>query len=231
MLRELHIGGLGVIEDLDLELHEGLNVLTGETGAGKTMVTVGLALALGARGSASLVRKGSHALRVQARFDALPGAEEWVEDDEIVLARAITPDGKGSARISGQIATASALAELGGRLVEMHGQNQAQRLLTQATQTAFLDRFAGDRHVVALGSYREMFERLRATKTALHELESAARDRERELDLLAYQVREIETVAPAPGESEALAAEEARLGHVPYGLGDQFALGPQSDQG
>ena len=214
MLRELHIGGLGVIEDLDLELHEGLNVLTGETGAGKTMVTVGLALALGARGSASLVRNGAAAVRVQARFDAPVGADEWAEDDEIVLARSIAADGKGSARISGQIATASALADLGGRLVELHGQHQARRLLTTVTQTGFLDRFAGDRHVAALGSYREAFERLQATRAALEELESAARDRERELDLLAYQVREIEAVGPAPGESEALAAEEARLGHV-----------------
>ncbi|HEV8564690.1 MAG TPA: DNA repair protein RecN [Actinomycetota bacterium] len=214
MLRELHIGGLGVIEDLDLELHEGLNVLTGETGAGKTMVTVGLSLALGARGASSLVRKGVTAARVQARFDAPPGFDEWAEDGEIVLARAIAADGKGSARISGQISTASALADVGGRLVELHGQHQAQRLLTTGTQTAFLDRFAGDRHLVALGTYRETFDRLRATRAALEELESAARERERELDLLAYQVREIETVAPLPGESDALAAEEARLGHV-----------------
>jgi DNA repair protein RecN (Recombination protein N) len=214
VLRELHIGGLGVIEDLDLELHEGLNVLTGETGAGKTMVTIGLSLALGARGASSLVRKGSTAARVQARFDAPPGFEEWAEDGEIVLARAIAADGRGSARVSGQISTASALAEVGGRLVELHGQNQAQRLLTTGTQTAFLDRFAGDRHLVALATYRETFEKLRATRAALDELEAAARERERELDLLAYQVHEIEAVAPSPGESEALAAEEARLGHV-----------------
>jgi DNA repair protein RecN (Recombination protein N) len=214
VLRELHIGGLGVIEDLDLELHEGLNVLTGETGAGKTMVTVGLSLALGARGASSLVRKGVPAARVQARFDAAPGCDEWAEDGEIVLARTIAADGRGSARISGQISTASALADVGGRLVELHGQNQAQRLLTSGTQTAFLDRFAGDRHLVALGTFRETFDRLRSTRAALEELEGAARDRERELDLLAYQVREIEAVGPLPGESDALALEEARLGHV-----------------
>ena len=77
MLRELHISGLGVIEDLDLELHRGLNVLIGETGADKTMVTVGLSLAIGARSNASMVRHGSPTARVQARFDAPEGAGEW----------------------------------------------------------------------------------------------------------------------------------------------------------
>ncbi|MGZ8619522.1 MAG: AAA family ATPase, partial [Actinomycetota bacterium] len=89
MLRELHISGLGVIDDLDLEVHPGLTVLTGETGAGKTMVTVGLSLALGARGSASLVRSGAKAARVQARFDAPVDAGEWAEDGEVVLARTV----------------------------------------------------------------------------------------------------------------------------------------------
>ena len=214
MLRELHIGGLGVIHDLDLELHPGLNVLTGETGAGKTMVTVGLALALGARGGSSLVRDGSRAARVQARFDAPPGSEEWTEDGEVLLARTVGADGKSTARIGGQLATASSLAELGTVLVEVHGQHQAQRLLSPATQTAFLDRFAGDAHLVALASYRETFDRWREARAALDTLTEASRERERELDLLGYQVREIEAVAPRLGEKNQLEAEEARLGHV-----------------
>jgi DNA repair protein RecN (Recombination protein N) len=93
VLRELHISGLGVIADLELELAPGLNVLTGETGAGKTMVTVGLMLALGERGSASLVREDATAARVQARFDAPSGAEEWAEDGEVILARGVGPRG------------------------------------------------------------------------------------------------------------------------------------------
>jgi DNA repair protein RecN (Recombination protein N) len=214
VLRELHISGLGVIDDLDLEVHPGLTVLTGETGAGKTMVTVGLSLALGARGSASLVRSGAKAARVQARFDAPADAGEWAEDGEVVLARTVGADGKSAARIGGQIATASALADLGVSLVEVHGQHQAQRLLAATTQTAFLDRFAGDAHLVALAGYREVFDRLRDARIAAERLRDAARDRERELDLLAYQVREIEAIAPQPGETEALEAEEARLSHV-----------------
>ncbi|MET0802102.1 MAG: AAA family ATPase [Actinomycetota bacterium] len=156
MLRELHISGLGVIDDLDLPLHPGLNVLTGETGAGKTMITVGLALALGARGSATLVREGSGAARVQALFDRSDAAEAWTDDDELLLARSVSAEGKGSARIGGQLATASALASLGASLVEVHGQHQAQRLLDQVVQTSFLDRFAGDEHLGDVTAYRRV---------------------------------------------------------------------------
>jgi len=214
VLRELHISGLGVIADLELELGPGLNVLTGETGAGKTMVTVGLLLALGERGSASLVRDDARAARVQARFDATDQAGEWAEDGEVILARAIARDGRSTARIGGQLATASALAELGAGLVEHHGQGQTQRLLAPAAQTAFLDRFAGDVHLVALGAYRAAHDRLRVSRAELEALREAARGRERELDLLAYQVNEIEAVGPRDGETEELTTEEGRLSHV-----------------
>ncbi len=214
VLRELHISGLGVIADLELELGPGLNVLTGETGAGKTMVTVGLLLALGERGSASLVRDDASAARVQARFDATDEAGDWAEDGEVILARSIARDGRSTARIGGQLATASALAELGAGLVEHHGQGQTQRLLAPAAQTAFLDRFAGDVHLVALGAYRETYDRLHAVLAELETLQEAARGRERELDLLAYQVAEIEAVRPRDGETEELTTEEARLSHV-----------------
>ena len=216
VLHELHIAGLGVIDDLDLALHPGLNVLTGETGTGKTMITVGLALALGARASGTLVRDDAPAARVQARFDLPAGheTEDWAEDGEIVLARTVSREGKGSARISGQIATASALAELGRGLVEVHGQHQAQRLLSPATQTAFLDRFAGDEHLVALAAYRASYDRAVELCESVQRLADDARGREREIDLLAYQIREIEAVDPQPGESEALALAEARLSHV-----------------
>ncbi len=214
VLRELHISGLGVIADLELELAPGLNVLTGETGAGKTMVTVGLLLALGERGSASLVREGASAARVQARFDATDDAADWAEDGEVILARSIARDGRSTARIGGQLATASSLAELGAGLVEHHGQGQTQRLLASTAQTAFLDRFAGDVHLVALGAYREVHDHLRASRIELEALREAARGRERELDLLAYQVREIEAVGPREGETEELTTEEGRLAHV-----------------
>ncbi|MGZ5295993.1 MAG: DNA repair protein RecN [Actinomycetota bacterium] len=214
MLRELHISGLGVIDDLDLDLHAGLNVLTGETGAGKTMVTVGLALALGARADSSLVRDGAKAARVQALFDATENAADWSEDGEVLLARSVNADGKSAARVGGQLATASTLADLGGSFVEVHGQHQAQRLLSSATQTGFLDRFAGEAHLTSLAAYRDTWERWRDARTALDTLAAASRERERELDLLAYQVGEIEAVDPHEGETERLTTAEARLAHV-----------------
>ena len=214
MLRQLHISGLGVIDDLDLDLHAGLNVLTGETGAGKTMVTVGLALALGTRADSSLVRDGAKAARVQARFDATESAADWSEDGEVLLARSVSADGKSTARVGRQLATASTLADLGSSLVEVHGQHQTQRLLSTEMQTGFLDRFAGDVHLVSLAAYRDTWGRWRDARTALDALAAASRERERELDLLAYQVREIEGVDPRDGETDRLTTEEARLAHV-----------------
>jgi DNA repair protein RecN (Recombination protein N) len=211
MLRELHISGLGVIEDLDLELHPGLNVLTGETGTGKTMVTVGLQLALGRRGGTSLVRAGAPAAKVQARFDAPPAATSagWAEDGEVLLARTVTAEGRSTARVSGQLAPVSALTELAGGLVEVHGQHEGQKLLSTVAQTRFLDRFAGGEHLDAVEHGR-----LREATAALAELDERERDRERQMDLLAYQVREIETAAPRAGETDQLKLEAARLDHA-----------------
>jgi DNA repair protein RecN (Recombination protein N) len=216
MLRELHISGLGVIEDLDLELHPGLNVLTGETGTGKTMVTVGLQLALGRRGGTSLVRAGAAAAKVQARFDAPPAAASagWAEDGEVLLARTVTAEGRSTARVSGQLAPVSALVELAGELVEVHGQHEGQRLLSTVAQTRFLDRYAGGEHLEAVEALRVEHGRLRDAKAELAELDERERDRERQMDLLAYQVREIETAAPRPGETDELKLEAARLDHA-----------------
>ena len=225
MLRELHISGLGVIRDLDLELTEGLTVLTGETGTGKTMLAVGLALAGGARAGAHLVGPGAKAARVQARFDVPDGwgttapvgsddvTADWVEDGEVILARSVGADGKSSARVGGQLTTASALGDLSARLIEIHGQHGSLRLLDPSTQTAFLDRYAGAQHVAAVAAYGESYRRSTAARRALRQLEDDARDRERELDLLRYQVEEIRSVAPEPGETDALRAEESKLAH------------------
>lgn len=216
MLREIHISGLGVIEDLDLELHPGLNVLTGETGTGKTMVTVGLQLALGRRGGASLVREGAPAARVQARFDApdVAIASGWADDGEVVLARTVPADGRSTARIGGQLAPVSALAELAGHLVEVHGQHEGQRLLSSVAQTRFLDRFAGSEHLQAVDALRSEHDALRAASAGLHRIDERERDRERQIDLLAYQVREIQAANPHVGETEELRLEEARLAHA-----------------
>ena len=216
MLREIHISGLGVIEDLGLELDPGLNVLTGETGAGKTMVTVGLALALGQRAAASLVRPGASATRVEVRFDATLAVSEtgWAEDGEIVLARRVGADGRSTARAGGQLAPVSTLAELGAGLVELHGQHQGLRLLSASAQTGFLDRYAGADHLVGLEDLGAAHGSLRELRTRLERLDMDTRERERELDLLAYQIHEIEGLDPRPGERAALEVEQGRLAHA-----------------
>jgi DNA repair protein RecN (Recombination protein N) len=205
-----------VIDEIDLELHPGLNVLTGETGAGKTMITVGLALALGRRAAASLVRAGAGSAKVQARFDATPAAvlAGWAEDGEVLLARTVGRDGRSTARIGGELAPVSALADVGSTLVETHGQHQDLRLLAGSVQTTFLDRFAGADHLALLERVAAAGARSREVRSTLSLMDREVRERDRELDLLRYQIREIESTAPRPGERAELEAEEARLSHI-----------------
>jgi DNA repair protein RecN (Recombination protein N) len=216
MLLELHIAGLGVIEDVSLSFSEGLNVLTGETGTGKTMVTVGLALALGQRAQSTMVRSGAGKAMVEARFAVGSEAEfrEWAEDGEVILARSVGQDSRSAARAGGQLVPVSTLSELSGRLVEIHGQHHGQRLLDPPAHLEFLDRFCGPEHLRTLARYRDVYGRLRAARQRLEGLDAQAREREREKDLLAYQVREIEAAQVRPGELEELAAEESRLAHA-----------------
>jgi DNA repair protein RecN (Recombination protein N) len=216
MLHELHVSDLGVIEDVDLAFHPGLNVLTGETGAGKTMITVALALAIGRRASSTFVRDGARTARVQARFDAPQIAldEGWAEEASIVLARAIDADGRSAARVGGQIAPVSVLERLAAELVEVHGQHESTSLRSAFAQTAFLDRFAGPGHLERLRSYTGAHARLLAARAELEELLRNDRDREREADVLAFQIGEIEAVGPRPGELAELGTEVARLANV-----------------
>jgi DNA repair protein RecN (Recombination protein N) len=221
VLEELHIAGLGIIEEATLELAPGLNVLTGETGAGKTMVTVGLGLALGARTAPGLVRRGSGRLAVEARFRpaAASLAEDddlvsWAEEGELVLARSVSDEGRSGARVGGRLAPMGTLAAIGARLVEVHGQHQAERLASSAAQTEFLDRFAGPEHQATLREHRRVHSELARARADLDALERDAREREREKDLLAYQVREIDAAGIEVGEWETLSAEESRLAHA-----------------
>src|SRR5262245_33256772 len=179
------------------------------------MVTVGLQLALGRRGGSSLVRTGARSAKVQARFDAPPRAVSagWAEDGEIVLGRTVSAEGRSTARVGGQLAPVSALAELASELVEVHGQHEGQRLLSTAAQTAFLDRFAGAEHRSVVDALRAEHAHLARARAALEDLDRRERDRERQMDLLGYQVREIEGAAPRVGESDDLKLEEARLAH------------------
>jgi DNA repair protein RecN (Recombination protein N) len=153
---------------------------------------------------------------VEARFVVGAAAElrEWAEDGELILARTVGEDGRSAARAGGQLAPLSTLGELSAGLVEIHGQHQGQRLLNPAAHLEFLDRFCGAGHLAELARYRNVYARLRTARDRLDRLDAEARERERDKDLLAYQVREIEAAQVHLGESGELAAEESRLAHA-----------------
>ncbi|CAN5633355.1 DNA repair protein RecN [soil metagenome] len=197
MLTELHIENLGVIERVDLVLGEGLTAITGETGAGKTMLVEALDLVVGGRADPIAVRTGPAEARVDARFVA--------GDDEIVLTRVVPARGRSRAYVDGRPTTAAALAELAADLVDLHGQHAHQRLLGAATQRAALDDFGG----VDLTHLRAARARLTEVEAELAALGGDERTRARELDLARFQRDELDAAAiDDADEDAALDAEE-----------------------
>jgi DNA repair protein RecN (Recombination protein N) len=160
-----------------------------------------------------MVRSGGSRATIEARFDVrgVPAASEWAEEGDLILARVLRTDGRSTARAGGQLAPLSTLEALGEGLVEVHGQHQTQRLLRPSAQLAFLDRFAGREHVQVVDRYRAAHASLRDARGGLDRLDRETREREREKDLLAYQVEEIEAASLRGGEVADLQAEEVRL--------------------
>jgi len=221
MLEEIRISSLGVIESSTLELGPGLTVITGETGAGKTMIVTALGLLLGGRADSGAVRAGARSARVEGlvRADAIEGlagvVEELggeVEDDRIVIARNISGEGRSRAFVGGASVPASALSDLAEPLVAVHGQSDQHRLLKSRAQREALDRFGGSKVAKLLDSWSSLHGRLGVVERELLEVVATARERAREADLLRFGLGEVEAVAPEPGEDVALAAEETRLG-------------------
>ncbi|HEY4334103.1 MAG TPA: DNA repair protein RecN [Ilumatobacteraceae bacterium] len=214
MLTELHIEDLGVIAALDLVFGPGLTALTGETGAGKTMLVEAINLLVGGRADASIVRPGAAEARVEGRF--VDG------DDEYVLARVIPTEGRSRAYLNGRLATVASLADVGARFVDLHGQHTHQSLLGVATQRAALDRFGS----VDLGPLRAARARLTEIDAALASLGGDARTRARELDLLRFQVAEIRSAEldnPAE-EADLDALEDVLAGAVAHRDAAQLAV-------
>jgi DNA repair protein RecN (Recombination protein N) len=223
MIEEIRIGSLGVIDDSTLELGPGLTVVTGETGAGKTMVVTALGLLLGGRADTGAVRAGARSARVEGvvRVDDLPAVAEaveeaggLVEDDRVVLARNVAAEGRSRAFVGGASVPVARLAEVAEPLVAIHGQSDQHRLLQARAQREALDRYAGDRLAGDLAAYRTTYDALLATEYELAEVSATARERAREADLLRFGLGEIEAVSPTPGEDSGLAAEETRLGYA-----------------
>jgi DNA repair protein RecN (Recombination protein N) len=222
MIEEIRIASLGVIDESVLELGPGLNVVTGETGAGKTMLVTALGLLLGARADAGAVRTGARAARVEGivtvpdpdgalaqRADEL-GAT--VEDGTLVLARQLSAEGRSRAFIGGASVPVVALQGIADHLVAVHGQSDQHRLLQPEAQRLAVDGFAGDDVRSLKASMARDYASLREVEAELAVVIGAARERARETDLLRLGLAEIDVVDPQSGEDTLLASEESRLG-------------------
>ncbi len=205
MLEELHVADLALIEDARLELGRGLTVLTGETGAGKTVLVGALGLLLGDRADPTLVRAGADEAVVEGRF---------VHDGkERVARRRISAEGRSRCYLDGEMATVTALAETLGPSVDLHGQHDHQALLSPATHAAHIDRFAGEAAREALSAYAGAWQAHAAAAAERDGLLAAMRDRETRGELLRFQVSEIDAVAPKPGEDLEIETRLPKLRH------------------
>ena len=207
MLRFLRIRNLAVIESVEVEFEPGFNVLTGETGAGKSIVVEAVGLLLGARASSDLVRTGETQATIEAIFEdhREPGAEPL----ELIIRREITIQGRSRSFINGALATAVALRDLSRRLVELHGQHEHQALLDPSTHLFLIDEYAGLEEDVAAVASR--WSSVRTLREQLDRSRMDAREKSARLDLIAFQLGEIEKAAPRPGEDDELAATKQVL--------------------
>ncbi len=222
MIHELGIANLGVIHDATLPLAPGFTAITGETGAGKTMVVSALGLLCGARADAGQVRTGATAARVQGiwRIAADSALAERVadlggiiEEDELILSRTVSKEGRSRAVVGGSAAPASALGELASQLVVVHGQSDQQRLRSTAAQRDVVDRFGGAAVRAALEQYRTIYRQVAAYQEEYDTLTTERDARLREAAELRHAVDEISAAAPEPGEDEALATRADVLTH------------------
>jgi len=223
VLQEIRIRNLGVIDDAVVRLDPGLTVLTGETGAGKTMVVNGLGLILGARADSGMIRAGAQQASVEGLLTLLPAhpARERVadaggelDDDDLVVARTVTAEGRSRAFVGGRSAPVGVLAELGELLVAVHGQADQWRLRRSDQHRALLDAYGGAALGGVLTAYGSAYAALTAAEAERAALQVADRDRAREVDMLTAALEHLERVAPQPHEDVDLRAEAARLGHA-----------------
>jgi DNA repair protein RecN (Recombination protein N) len=225
MLHELRIENLLLIERAELRFEGGLNAITGETGAGKTVLAHSLDLLMGGKARPQIVRPGASEAYVEGVFALPPDlfaeaelaelAERLPDDaDEIVLGRRIGASGRTSAFVQGRSASAGDLRALGSRLLAFYGQHEHRRLVLSSAQLEILDGFAGPDHLERRGEYRAAHTEVGRLERELAELRNRAGARERDLDLLRFELAEIEAAAPDPDEEDELAAERDRLRHA-----------------
>jgi DNA repair protein RecN (Recombination protein N) len=220
MLHELRVENLLLMDRAELRLAPGLNVLTGETGAGKTLLAQALDLLLGGRAGSGIVRGGAAEAYVEGVFgrpDSLDDEiAERLPDDagEIVLARRVWPDGRTRAYVCGRSATVADLRELGGLLLAFYGQHEHRKLMLSTAQLDVLDAHCGSEQPALRKRMAETHERTRRLQQRVSELREMAGARDRELDLVAFELDEIESVSPSEEEAEQLTLERDRLRHL-----------------
>ena len=221
MLQLLHIENIAVIERADIELEDGLTVLSGETGAGKSIVIDAVGAVLGRRVSRDLVRAGAEKGFVSAVFTGLPPAlcallEETAlagdEPDTLHIQRQITADGKSSCRVNMKPVTAAVLRQLAPYLIDIHGQNDGQKLLDEQHHIDYLDGYAEDGAL--LDAYRPKYQALLALRREITALETGEQERLQRIDMLSFHKEEIEQAALQPGEDESLAQRKAYFDHA-----------------
>ena len=215
MLNELHIENIAVIERADISFSKGLNVLTGETGAGKSIVIDSIGAVLGERVSRELVRRGAEKGVVTASFDMTPYTEQWLReneidsDDELILQRRITADGKSSCRVCGTPVTVSQMKELAAFLVDIHGQNDGRQLMDERRHMEYLDRFG--RLDAPLDAYKAEYKKYTGIKKEIERLSMDEIEKERLSDTLSYQIAELERAELKEGEYDTLASRRDLL--------------------
>lgn len=220
MLFELYIENVAVVERAEISFDSGLTVLTGETGAGKSVIINSLNAVLGQKVNKDVIRHGCDKAYISARFSGI-SARQWArladfdieqDDGEVIISREITASGRSTAKINGRPVGLSVLQEIGLGLVNIHGQHDNQQLLDEASHLGILDRLG--EYDELLFSYRDLFGRLAAQKKQLDEITKNAADREQRIDFLEYQIKEIEAAKIIPGELERLADERKLLMHA-----------------
>lgn len=217
MLTQLTVSNYAIAERVELQFNKGMTALTGETGAGKSIVLDALGLAMGSRADAGAVRHGAKRADITATFDVsgIPEALKWLQnhelddDNDCILRRVISKDGRSRAYINGQPCPLAHLKDLGGVLMDIHSQHQHQSLLRKETHRKLLDEFAGAEDLA--NQTREAWKAWNRIRTQLHERQQNAEESEARLQLLRYQVEELDRLALETGEQEQLEQEQAQL--------------------
>ncbi len=220
MLTQIIIRNYAIVEALELDLRQGMTVVSGETGAGKSIMLDALGLTLGARADSDAVRDGAERAEIIATFDLrdIPDARQWLNshdldcEDECILKRVITREGRSRSYINGQPSPLALLRELGGYLIDIHGQHEHQRLLKKDHHRSLLDDFAGQRKLAS--QVRQRYQQWHRLTRQLREQTELSREQSARVQLLSYQIEELDQLALAEGELEQLAQEQKTLANA-----------------